>query len=50
MGILLDTHQLSEKYPRRPSNWKSVFRFIATLADQLRHKGVFNMLLSDGNI
>ncbi len=25
-----------------------MFRFIATLADQLRHKGVFNMLLSDG--
>ncbi len=40
--------QLSEKYPRKPSNWKSVFRFIATLADQLRDKGVFNMLLSDG--
>lgn len=26
----------------------TVFRFIAILADQLRQKGVFNMLLSDG--
>lgn len=25
-----------------------MFRFIATLASQLRQKGVFNMLLSDG--
>jgi len=25
-----------------------VFRYIASLADQMRQKGVFNMLLSDG--
>ncbi|WP_350304623.1 class II glutamine amidotransferase [Photorhabdus viridis] len=41
-------HQLSQKYPRTPSNWPAVFRFIASLADELRKKGVFNMLLSDG--
>ncbi|QTL39007.1 class II glutamine amidotransferase [Xenorhabdus budapestensis] len=41
-------HQLSIKYPKRPANWSTVFRFIASLADALREKGVFNMLLSDG--
>ncbi|WP_391528792.1 class II glutamine amidotransferase [Photorhabdus akhurstii] len=41
-------HQLSQKYPRTPSNWPQVFRFIASLADELSKKGVFNMLLSDG--
>lgn len=41
--------QLKQRYPRRPSNWPAVFRFIASCAGQLRKKGVFNMLLSDGN-
>ncbi|MBG5884480.1 class II glutamine amidotransferase [Providencia sp. PROV188] len=41
-------HQLNQKYPRKPTNWKAVFRFIGALAQQLREKGVFNMLLSDG--
>lgn len=41
-------HQLNQKYPRKPTNWKAVFRFIGRLAQQLREKGVFNMLLSDG--
>lgn len=41
-------NQLEKRYQRTPSNWPAVFRFIAILADQLRHKGVFNMLLSDG--
>ncbi|MBK5074071.1 class II glutamine amidotransferase [Budviciaceae bacterium CWB-B4] len=41
--------QLKQRYPRRPSNWPAVFRFIASCADQLRKKGVFNMLLSDGH-
>lgn len=40
--------QLAAKYPKTPSNWPAVFRFIAVLAEQLRRKGVFNMLLSDG--
>ncbi|WP_192458957.1 class II glutamine amidotransferase [Musicola keenii] len=42
-------HQLSQRYPRKPTYWPSVFRYIASLADQLREKGVFNMLLSDGD-
>ncbi|HEK3147314.1 TPA: class II glutamine amidotransferase, partial [Proteus mirabilis] len=41
-------NQLEKRYQRTPSNWPAVFRFIAILADQLRQKGVFNMLLSDG--
>ncbi|QBH95685.1 class II glutamine amidotransferase [Limnobaculum zhutongyuii] len=41
--------QLKQRYPRRPSNWPAVFRFIASCAAQLRKKGVFNMLLSDGH-
>lgn len=41
--------QLKSRYPRRPANWPSVFRFIASCAEELRKKGVFNMLLSDGN-
>ncbi|CDL83889.1 class II glutamine amidotransferase [Xenorhabdus cabanillasii] len=41
-------YQLSIRYPKRPANWSAVFRFIASLADELREKGVFNMLLSDG--
>lgn len=40
--------QLYTKYPQKPNNWLSVFRFIAKLANQLREKGIFNMLLSDG--
>ncbi|MBS0054392.1 class II glutamine amidotransferase [Yersinia sp. Marseille-Q3913] len=41
-------NQLAKRYPRTPSNWPAVFRYIATLCEQLRAKGVFNMLLSDG--
>lgn len=41
-------HQLALKYPRTPSQWPAVFRYIGLLASQLRKKGVFNMLLSDG--
>ncbi len=40
--------RLAERYPRRPANWPAVFRYIAELADELRQKGIFNMLLSDG--
>lgn len=40
--------RLAERYPRTPSNWPPVFRYIASLADELRRKGIFNMLLSDG--
>lgn len=41
-------NQLVTKYPRTPSHWPAVFNYIAQLASQLRQKGVFNMLLSDG--
>ena len=40
--------QLRIKYPRKPANMKAMFKFVASLADQLRAKGVFNMLLSNG--
>ncbi|WP_213994053.1 class II glutamine amidotransferase [Sodalis sp. dw_96] len=40
--------RLAERYPRTPSHWPSVFRYIETLAGELRQKGIFNMLLSDG--
>ncbi|MBS0848834.1 class II glutamine amidotransferase [Citrobacter sp. JGM124] len=41
-------HKLAERYPRTPGNMEAVFRYIAELATELREKGVFNMLLSDG--
>ena len=41
-------HKLTERYPRTPGNMTAVFKYIATLASELREKGVFNMLLSDG--
>lgn len=41
-------NQLSLKYPKKPSSWVPVFRFLAKLANQLRENGVFNMLFSDG--
>ena len=40
--------KVKEKYPQRPKNMLSVFRYIASLAKQLKSFGVFNMLLSDG--
>lgn len=41
-------NQLITKYPTTPKHWMSVFKYIATLAEQLREQGVFNMLLTDG--
>ena len=41
-------HKLATRYPRTPANWPAVFRYVAELAGELRQKGVFNMLLSDG--
>ncbi|AVE16632.1 putative glutamine amidotransferase [Hafnia paralvei ATCC 29927] len=41
-------NKMATRYPRTPGNWPAVFRFIAQCADELRAKGVFNMLLSDG--
>lgn len=44
---LLD--ELERRYPQIPEDMTDVFAYIATLCDQLRAKGVFNMLLSDGD-
>lgn len=41
-------HQLSQRYPNKPRQWKGVFAYVAELAAELRQLGVFNMLLSDG--
>ncbi|EEX42488.1 class II glutamine amidotransferase [Vibrio furnissii] len=43
---LLD--ELEKHYPDIPQDMAGVFAFVARLCDQLREKGVFNMLLSDG--
>ncbi|EKO3918081.1 class II glutamine amidotransferase [Vibrio fluvialis] len=43
---LLD--ELEKHYPDIPQDMAGVFAFVAKLCDQLREKGVFNMLLSDG--
>ncbi len=40
-------HKPTERYPH-PGNMAAVFKYIASLASELREKGVFNMLLSDG--
>lgn len=40
--------QLEQRYPRTPRHWPAVFRYLGMLAGQLCQKGVFNMLLSDG--
>lgn len=44
---LLD--ELEHRYPQIPEDMTEVFAYIATLCDKLRAKGVFNMLLSDGD-
>ncbi|TMQ90275.1 class II glutamine amidotransferase, partial [Escherichia coli] len=41
-------HKLTKTYPRPPGNVAAVCKYSASLADELRQKGVFNMLLSDG--
>lgn len=41
--------EISQKYLRRPARLTTLARFIATLCDQLRGMGVFNMLLTDGD-
>lgn len=41
-------HKLRQRYPRTPSHWLPVFRYLGVLATALREKGIFNMLLSDG--
>ncbi|MFC0180709.1 class II glutamine amidotransferase [Thorsellia kenyensis] len=41
-------HVLQSKYKRKPASWPAVFKFVASYADEVRKKGVFNILLSDG--
>ena len=40
--------QLEERFPEPPQDMEGMFCFVAECCDQLREKGVFNMLLSDG--
>lgn len=39
---------LAQRYPHKPRSWPAVFRYIAQCAGTLKEKGIFNMLLSDG--
>ncbi|CAK9884422.1 MAG: Putative glutamine amidotransferase YafJ [Candidatus Erwinia impunctatus] len=41
-------YKMNTHYARAPGHPQGLFRYIASLADELRQKGVFNMLLSDG--
>ncbi|WP_108649555.1 class II glutamine amidotransferase [Dongshaea marina] len=40
--------RLREHYPQKPQDMRELFSYVATLADELRSLGVFNMLLSNG--
>ncbi|EPF1750122.1 class II glutamine amidotransferase [Vibrio alginolyticus] len=40
--------QMEDRYPESPKDMESVFLYVAKCCDELREKGVFNMLLSDG--
>ena len=40
--------ELEKKYPTQPQDMTDMFRYVASLCDQLRALGVFNMLLTDG--
>lgn len=39
---------LEQRYLAPPQDWPAMFTYVATLAAQLQQRGVFNMLLSDG--
>jgi glutamine amidotransferase len=39
---------LEEKYPNKPDDMLAMFKYVASLCDELRALGIFNMLLSDG--
>ncbi len=41
-------HEIEQHYPDQPDDMKEIFQFIASRCDTLRHKGIFNMLFSDG--
>ncbi|UPS13643.1 class II glutamine amidotransferase [Vibrio alginolyticus] len=40
--------QMEDRYPEPPKDMESVFLYVAKCCDELKEKGVFNMLLSDG--
>ncbi|MGR4991202.1 class II glutamine amidotransferase [Vibrio rotiferianus] len=40
--------QMEDKFPEPPHDMESVFTYVAQCCDRLKKKGVFNMLLSDG--
>ncbi|MCR9935071.1 class II glutamine amidotransferase [Vibrio antiquarius] len=40
--------QMEDRYPEPPKDMESVFLYVAKCCNELREKGVFNMLLSDG--
>jgi len=41
--------ELVQRYPNKPRSRVQLFGFIKRLADKLRQRGVFNLLLSDGD-
>ncbi|ENV3666596.1 class II glutamine amidotransferase [Vibrio vulnificus] len=41
-------NQLEQRYPDIPQDMEQVFAYLASCCETLREKGVFNMLLSDG--
>lgn len=43
---LLD--KLYQRYPTKPANMASAFRYVASLCPRLKQLGVFNLLLTDG--
>ncbi|PSU32181.1 class II glutamine amidotransferase [Photobacterium lutimaris] len=43
-------NQLEARFPERPENMDALFDVMAECCDQLRTLGVYNMLLSDGNL
>ncbi|WP_404971436.1 class II glutamine amidotransferase [Vibrio campbellii] len=40
--------QMEDKFPEPPQDMEAVFIYVAKCCDKLKEKGVFNMLLSDG--
>ncbi|MBE4619690.1 class II glutamine amidotransferase [Vibrio navarrensis] len=41
-------NQLERRYPETPQDMESVFTYLASCCEVLKEKGVFNMLMSDG--
>ncbi|RKS84711.1 glutamine amidotransferase [Orbus hercynius] len=41
-------NKLQQRYPNKPKNWPTIFRFVKSCADELRMRGIVNLLFSDG--